>query len=82
MVRVVHAGPGRFPGAAERRTSPPEERARITGWEATSADFRADSDQIYGVPAGSDGTTCFFYNKELLAKAGVDPEGELARQLR
>jgi raffinose/stachyose/melibiose transport system substrate-binding protein len=52
----------------------PEERERITGWEATSADFRVDSDQIYGVPAGSDGTTCFFYNKELLAAAEVDPE--------
>jgi raffinose/stachyose/melibiose transport system substrate-binding protein len=54
----------------------PEERARITGWEATSADFKADSDQIYGVPAGSDGTTCIFYNKELLDKARVDPEGD------
>jgi raffinose/stachyose/melibiose transport system substrate-binding protein len=52
----------------------PEERERITGWEATSADFRVDSDQIYGVPAGSDGTSCFFYNKEMLATAGVDPE--------
>ena len=52
----------------------PEERERITGWEATSADFRADSDQIYGVPAGSDGTSCFYYNTELLANAGVDPE--------
>lgn len=51
-----------------------EERERITGWEATSADFRMDSDQIYGVPSGSDGTTCIFYNKELWAKAGVDPE--------
>ena len=48
-----------------------EERARITGWEATSADFRVDSDQIYGVPAGSDGTSCFYYNTELLAKAGL-----------
>ncbi len=54
----------------------PEERARITGWEATSTDFKADSDQIYGVPAGSDGTTCMFCNLELLAKAGVDPEGD------
>jgi raffinose/stachyose/melibiose transport system substrate-binding protein len=51
-----------------------EERERITGWEATSADFRADSDQIYGVPAGSDGTSCFYYNNELLTNAGVDPE--------
>lgn len=53
-----------------------EERARITGWEATSADFKADSEQIYGVPAGSDGTTCIFCNLELLAKANVDPEGD------
>ena len=51
-----------------------EERERITGWEATSADFRADSDQIFGVPAGSDGTSCFYYNTELLTNAGVDPE--------
>ena len=51
-----------------------EERKRITGWEATSADFRADSDQIYGVPAGSDGTSCFYYNKELLTSAAVDPD--------
>ena len=41
-----------------------------------SADFKADSDQIFGVPASSDGTTCVFYNKELLDKAGVDPEGD------
>jgi len=53
-----------------------EERSRILGWEATSADFKADSDQIYGVPASSDGTSCIFYNKELLDKAGVDPEGD------
>jgi raffinose/stachyose/melibiose transport system substrate-binding protein len=53
-----------------------EERSRITGWEATSADFKPDSDQIYGVPAGSDGTTCIYCNLETLAKAGVDPEGD------
>ena len=52
-----------------------EERSRITGWEATSADFRADSDQIYGVPAGSDGTTCIFYNKEIFAKASIEEDG-------
>ena len=53
-----------------------EERARILGWEATSADFKVDSDEIYGVPASSDGTSCIFYNKELLDKAGVDPDGD------
>ena len=53
-----------------------EERARITGWEAVAADFKADSQDIYGVPAGSDGTTCVYYNKELFANAEVDPEGD------
>ena len=28
------------------------------------------------MPASSDGTTCVFYNKEMLDKAGVDPEGD------
>ena len=53
----------------------PEERQRITGWEAVAADFQPDSEEIYGVPAGSDGTTCLFYNRELLEAAGVDPDG-------
>ncbi len=53
-----------------------EERARITGWEATSADFKPDSEQVYGVPAGSDGTTCIFCNLDLLAKANVEPEAD------
>ncbi|MGI9254374.1 MAG: ABC transporter substrate-binding protein [Thermomicrobiales bacterium] len=52
----------------------PEERARITGWEAVTPDFTADSPNIFGVPAASDGTTCIFYNKEMFAKAGVDTE--------
>ncbi|MFN8594162.1 MAG: extracellular solute-binding protein [Thermomicrobiales bacterium] len=53
-----------------------EERARILGWEATSADFKPDSTEICGIPAGSDGQTCIFYNTELLDKAGIDPEGD------
>jgi raffinose/stachyose/melibiose transport system substrate-binding protein len=52
-----------------------DERARITGWEAVAADFRADSDEIYGVPAGSDGTSCIYCNLEMLAAAGVEPDG-------
>ncbi len=55
---------------------PLEERSRITGWETVAPDFRADSDEIYGVPADSDGTTCIFYNRDLLAAAKVDPEGD------
>lgn len=53
-----------------------EERSRILGWDAVSADFNAESEQFYGVPASSDGTTCIFYNRELLEKANVDPEGD------
>ena len=53
-----------------------EERARILGWDATSTDFKANSDLIYGVPASSDGTSCIFYNTELLDKAKLDPEGD------
>ena len=52
----------------------PEERARITGWEAVNPEFTKDAKDIYGVPAASDGTTCVFYNKEIFQKAGVDPE--------
>jgi ABC-type glycerol-3-phosphate transport system substrate-binding protein len=53
-----------------------EERARITGWEAVAADFQPDSQDIYGVPAGSDGTSCIYCNLEMLEAAGVDPEGD------
>lgn len=51
-----------------------EERAQLTGWEAVNPDFDPDSPDVYGVPAGSDGVTAFFYNKRLLAEAGLDPE--------
>jgi raffinose/stachyose/melibiose transport system substrate-binding protein len=53
-----------------------EERKRILGWDAVSTDFNAATGELLGVPASSDGTTCVFYNTELLAKAGVDPEGD------
>ncbi len=48
-----------------------EERTRITGWEATSADFQADSDQIYGVPAGSDGTSCYLLQQGASRRSAV-----------
>lgn len=53
-----------------------EERSRITGWEAVAADFQPDSDQIFGVPAGSDGTSCIYCNLDMFAAAGVEPEGD------
>jgi raffinose/stachyose/melibiose transport system substrate-binding protein len=51
-----------------------DERAQLTGWEAVTPDFDAASPDIYGVPAGQDGVTAIFYNKRLLADAGLDPE--------
>jgi len=51
-----------------------DERAQLTGWEVVNPDFDPDSPDIYGVPAGSDGVTAFFYNKRLLGDAGLDPE--------
>ena len=51
-----------------------EEKARITGWEAVVKDFDPANPEIYGVPSGSDGTVCFFYNKQLMTAAGVDTE--------
>ncbi|ACZ42869.1 extracellular solute-binding protein family 1 [Thermobaculum terrenum ATCC BAA-798] len=50
------------------------EKDRITGWEAVTEGFRPGQGKTYGVPAGSDGCVCIFYNKDLLSKAGVDPE--------
>src|SRR3954451_15478611 len=51
-----------------------DEKARIQGWEAVVEDFDPANPNIYGVPSGSDGTVCYFYNKELMAAAGVDVE--------
>ena len=50
-----------------------EEKARILGWEAVVENFDPNSPDIFGVPSGSDGTVCFFYNKELMTAAGADP---------
>lgn len=52
----------------------PEERSRIIGWEVVATDFDPNSDDIYGVPIFTSGCHVIFYNKELMAGAGVDPE--------
>ncbi|MBV9230448.1 MAG: extracellular solute-binding protein [Chloroflexi bacterium] len=51
----------------------PQERARLRGWDAVTEGFKAGAGKIYGVPNGSDGLTALYYNKQLLAKAGIDP---------
>ena len=53
-----------------------EERAQLTGWEAVNENFdpSAPPEELYGVPAGSDGVTVLYYNKQLLESAGVNPE--------
>ncbi|WP_240420691.1 ABC transporter substrate-binding protein [Paenibacillus periandrae] len=50
-----------------------EERSRITGWEAVAEGFKEDG-KIYGVPFSTDGIFALFYNKKILADAGVNPE--------
>jgi raffinose/stachyose/melibiose transport system substrate-binding protein len=51
-----------------------EERAQLTGWEAVNEDFDPAGEDIYGVPAGSDGVTVLFYNRPLLQEAGINPD--------
>ncbi|HVL23884.1 MAG TPA: extracellular solute-binding protein, partial [Thermomicrobiales bacterium] len=51
-----------------------EERAQLTGWEAVNEQFDPDAKDIYGVPAGSDGVTVYFYNRPLLQEAGINPD--------
>lgn len=50
-----------------------QERARLRGWDAVTQGFKAGAGKIYGVPNGNDGLTALYYNKQLLAKAGIDP---------
>ncbi len=52
----------------------PQEKERLRGWDAVTEGFKAGSGKTYGVPNASDGITAIYYNKQLLAKAGVDPE--------
>jgi raffinose/stachyose/melibiose transport system substrate-binding protein len=49
-----------------------QEKERLRGWDAVTEGFKAGSGKIYGVPNASDGITVIYYNKQLLAKAGVD----------
>lgn len=58
-----------------------DERARILGWESVNVDFDPNSPDIYGVPHGTDGTTAFFYNVELMTKAGIDPQAGWASNI-
>ncbi len=51
-----------------------QEIARLRGWDAVTEGFKAGAGKIYGVPNASDGISALYYNKQLLAKAGVDPE--------
>jgi raffinose/stachyose/melibiose transport system substrate-binding protein len=50
-----------------------DERSRISGWESVSEDFK-DGNKAYGVPFSSDGVFGLYYNKKLMANAGVDLE--------
>ncbi|MCQ6564040.1 ABC transporter substrate-binding protein [Paenibacillus mendelii] len=57
-----------------------DEKSRIIGWEATTDGFNSEGD-IYGVPAGTDGTFVFYYNKKLFRDAGIDPEASRPKNI-
>lgn len=52
-----------------------EERARILGWDAVAEDFNP-ANEIWAVPASSDGQSCMFYDARVLEQANIDPEGD------
>lgn len=51
-----------------------QERERLRGWDAVTEGLKAGAGKTYGVPNASDGISVVYYNKQLLAKVGVDPE--------
>ncbi|MBO9608380.1 MAG: sugar ABC transporter substrate-binding protein [Paenibacillaceae bacterium] len=57
-----------------------EERARIAGWDAVAEGFKPDG-KLYGVPFSTDGIFVLFYNKKILADAGIDPEKNPAKNV-
>ena len=54
---------------------PKEDMETITGWETLSKDSKLGN-PIYGYPGRGNELGLMFYNKELVAAAGVDLEGE------
>lgn len=54
---------------------PEEDREVLTGWETVSEDL-VIGNAIYGYPEAGNELGIFLYNKELVASAGVDLEGE------
>lgn len=54
---------------------PEEDMENIIGWEAIAKDLDP-SKEIYGYPAAGAELGLLVYNKELVAKAGIDLEGE------
>jgi len=50
---------------------PEEDKAALIGWDGAAA-----GDELYGYPVGAKEACALMYNKELVAKAGVDLEGE------
>jgi raffinose/stachyose/melibiose transport system substrate-binding protein len=54
---------------------PQDDLDNVTGWEAVREDMKPDG-AIYGYPESGNELGLFLYNKELIAKAGVDLEGD------
>ena len=54
---------------------PQDDLDNLTGWEGVRDGMKADG-AIYGYPEAGNELGIFMYNKELVAKAGVDLEGD------
>jgi raffinose/stachyose/melibiose transport system substrate-binding protein len=54
---------------------PQDDLDNLNGWEGVREDMKADG-AIYGYPEAGNELGIFMYNKELVAKAGVDLEGD------
>lgn len=50
-----------------------EEQAKIWGWESVSLDFNADNKRV-AIPINNQTMAGFYYNKEIIQKAGLDFE--------
>lgn len=51
----------------------------LIGWDAVN---ELGEGSIWGIPAGNDGITALFYNKELIQKAGLDYENQPPKDAR
>jgi len=59
-----------------------DDRANITGWWTVREGLSEKGSPTYGYPNFDSGITCFFYNKDLIKKAGLDFEAAPPKNLQ